>query len=74
MKQNKEEKFCGECCWFYGGQPYGYFPFICVLGKKSKEMWHEVFKCKHFEACPEFPERLKMEPWNVIVNRKCHKA
>jgi hypothetical protein len=23
MKQ-KEEKYCGECCWFYGEDTYGY--------------------------------------------------
>ena len=22
--KNKEEKFCGECCWFYGEDTYGY--------------------------------------------------
>lgn len=23
-KEKKEEKYCGECCWFYGEDTYGY--------------------------------------------------
>jgi len=33
-------------------------------------MYHEVFKCKHFERCPELPEPPKIEPWNVIINEE----
>lgn len=24
MKQKQSEHFCGECCWFYGEDTYGY--------------------------------------------------
>ena len=63
-----KECLCLNC--IYGGQPYGYFPFVCVQGKKSKEMWHEVFKCKHFEACHELPELPKMKPFEVIITEE----
>ena len=63
-----KECLCFNC--IYGGQPYGYFPIVCVHGKKSKDMYHEVFKCKHFKACPELLERPKMKPFEIIMNEK----
>ena len=65
-----DQKECLYVNCIYGSQPYGYFPIVCVQGKRIKEMWHETFKCKHFEACPEMPEPPKMEPFNVIINKK----
>ena len=64
---NERECLCLDC--IYGSQPYGYFPIVCVQGKRCKEMWHEVFKCKHFEKCPE-QKSLKQEPWKVIKNKE----
>lgn len=68
-----KECLCLNC--IYGGQPYGYFPIVCVHGKRVKEMWHEVFRCKHFERCPEppelkLPEVPKQKPWQVIINER----
>ena len=63
-----KECLCFNC--IYGGQPYGYFPIVFVHGKKSKDMYHEVFKCKHFEACPDLPELPKMKPFQVVTNNK----
>lgn len=47
---NEQESICLNC--IYGAQPYGYYPIICVHGKRSKEMYHDKTQCKHFEACP----------------------
>ena len=63
---NKRECLCPDC--IYGSQPFGYLPIVCVQGKRGKVMYHEVFKCKHFEKCPDFPEQEKMKPFEVIIN------
>ena len=42
---------CLNC--IYGSQPYGYYPIVCVHGKRSKVMYHDKTQCKHFEACPD---------------------
>jgi len=65
---SNKECLCINC--IYGGQPYGYFPIVCVHGKRVKDMWHEVYSCKHYEACPEMPEPPKMKPWKVIINER----
>ena len=65
---DQKECLCLNC--IYGGQPYGYFPFVCVHGKRVREMYHEVFKCKHFERCPEPPEPPKMKPFEVVINEE----
>ena len=67
--KNKNERTCICLDCIYGSQPYGYFPIVCVQGKKSKDMYHEVFKCKHFEACPKMPEPPKMKPFEVMKQR-----
>lgn len=70
--ENKDSKdkecLCFNC--IYGGQPYGYFPIVCVHGKRVKDMYHEVFKCKHFEKCPDFTEEEKQEAWKYIINEE----
>lgn len=48
---DEQESICLNC--IYGNQPYGYYPIVCVHGKRSREMWHDKTKCKHFEPCPE---------------------
>ena len=48
---DEQKSICLNC--IYGGQPYGYYPIVCVHGKRSREMWHDKTKCKHFEPCPE---------------------
>lgn len=63
-----EDGLCQDCV--YGSQPHGYFPIFCVHGKRTKELWHEVFKCKHFEKCPDFPEPEKMKPFEVIKTKE----
>jgi len=63
MKTDEEEVkrcLCLDC--LYGSQPYSYFPIVCVHGKRSKDMWHEVFTCRHFEPCPDPPESDDLEP------------
>ena len=57
---------CLDC--LYGAQPYGYFPIVCVHGKRIKEMWHEVFRCRHFEPCPEPEVEPEQEPWQTTIN------
>ena len=42
---------CLNC--IYGSQPYGYYPIVCVHGRRSRNMYHDKTKCKHFEACPD---------------------
>lgn len=64
----KKECLCLNC--IYGGQPYGYFPIVCVYGKKVKDMYYEVFNCKHFERCPDISEAEKQEAWKVIINEE----
>lgn len=56
---------CLDC--LYGNQPYGYFPFVCVHGKRSKTMYHEVFTCRHFEPCPEQAPTEEQEAWQIIT-------
>ena len=51
MEKEDKESICLNC--LYGNQPYGYYPIVCVHGKRSKDMYHDVFRCKHFEPCPE---------------------
>lgn len=46
-----KSSICLNC--IYGSQPYGYYPIVCVHGKRSRDMYHDKTKCKHFEACPE---------------------
>jgi len=46
-----QQSICLNC--IYGGQPYGYYPIVCVHGKRSMEMYHDKKTCKHFEACPD---------------------
>ncbi len=53
MKEEDKESICLSC--LYGSQPYCYYPIVCVHGKRSKDMYHDVHKCKHFEPCPETP-------------------
>ena len=50
----EKESMCLNC--LYGSQLYCYYPIVCVHGKRSKDMYHDVYKCKHFEPCPETPE------------------
>lgn len=64
---NERECLCLDC--IYGSQPYGYLPIVCVQGKRVKDMWHEVYSCKHFKGCPEQSEPPKQEPWKVIKNK-----
>ena len=54
MKKENKESICLSC--LYGSQPYCYYPIVCVQGKRSKKMWHDVHKCKHFEQCPDNPD------------------
>lgn len=60
----EKECLCLNC--IYGNQPYGYLPIICAHGKRIKEMWHEVFKCKYYKVCPELP-KVCGKPWSVII-------
>lgn len=60
-----KECLCLNC--IYGNQPYGYLPIICAHGKRIKEMWHEVYTCKYYEACPPEPPRVSGKPWSVII-------
>lgn len=55
MDEEEEVKHCLCIDCLYGSQPYGYFPIVCVHGKRSKDMWREVFTCRHFERCPDQP-------------------
>jgi len=59
---------CREC--LYGSQPHGYFPIVCCHGKRTVEMWHEKYSCRHFEPCPELEEEPAMNPWQVIKTNK----
>lgn len=61
----KKECLCLDC--IYSAQPYGYFPIVCARPKGYKEMWHEVFSCKFYKACPEPPKQI---PWQVIICNK----
>lgn len=60
----EKECLCLNC--LYGSQPYSYFPIVCVSGKRIKEMYHDVYVCKHYAPCPEIP-RVEQEPWKVII-------
>jgi len=64
-REMERECLCLDC--IYSSQPYGYFPIVCVQGKRIKEMWHEVYTCKHREKCPEPPKQI---PWQVIICNK----
>ena len=63
----EKECICLKC--LYSNQPYTYFPIVCVQGKRIRELWHEIYNCKHFVAAPEEPEPPKQKPWQVI---KCN--
>jgi len=52
----EQEKQCLCLGCLYGAQPYGYFPIVCVQGKRSRTMYHETFTCRHFEPCPDETE------------------
>ena len=66
VSQEKKENICHNC--IYGNQPYGYYPVVCVYDAKHiKELWHDKFKCKHFEECPVEPP--KQEPFKIV---KCY--
>ena len=58
---------CLDC--LYSSQPCGYFPIVCVRGKRIREMWEERYSCKYFEPCPEpCPEpEPTQEPWQMIL-------
>ncbi len=68
MESKNNECICLNC--IYGSQPYGYFPIVCVHGKRIREMWDEKFNCKHFDKCPEPEESpsVRQTPFQVIVN------
>ena len=65
----EKECLCLKC--LFGTQPYSYFPIVCVQGKHIKEMYHDVYNCKHFKGVPELPELPKQEPFKVI---KCDES
>ena len=46
-----QQSICLNC--LYGCQPFGYYPFVCVHGKRAVTLYHDKAKCKHFEPCPE---------------------
>lgn len=58
---------CLDC--LYGSQPYGYFPIVCVHGKRIVEMWHEKFRCRYFKPCPEPEPPPRQELWRVILTK-----
>lgn len=61
----EKECICLNC--LYGSQPMGYFPIICVQGKRIKEMWEEKYRCKYFEPCPEPEPEPPQTPWQAII-------
>ena len=66
MQEKTNDSICLNC--LYSSQPHGYFPIICVQGKRIKEMWEDKTECRHFEPCPS-EEVEKQEPFNII---KCN--
>ncbi len=54
MKEKTKHCLCLDC--LYGTQPYGYFPFVCVAGKRAMTMYHETFTCRRFEPCSDETE------------------
>ena len=55
-----KECLCLNC--IYGSQPYGYFPIVCVHGKKSKDMYHEVFWLKDWITVKRIcPDKIELE-------------
>ena len=65
MVEKQDPCICLNC--IYSAQPGGYFPIVCVQGKRIKEMWHEVYTCRHFEPCPEIEQEPEQEPWKVAL-------
>ena len=57
-ERKNKESICLSC--LYGSQPYCFYPIVCVQGKRSKEMWYDVHKCKHFEPCPENQDESRL--------------
>lgn len=60
MDGKEKRCLCLDC--LYGAQPYCYLPIICVHGKRTKTMYHEVFTCRHFKPCPDKLE-ASQEAW-----------
>ena len=63
-----KESICLDC--IYGSQPHGVYPIICVFSAKHiKEMWHDVFKCKHFDKAPDPVEEVTepMKPFQIVT-------
>lgn len=70
MSEENKDSICINCV--YGSQPHGYFPIFCVFDAKHiKVMWHNKYKCKHFDQCPNLPEpEQNQKPFQII---KCKK-
>lgn len=65
---HSDKGLCDNC--IYGSQPHGYFPIICVYGKRINELWQDKTDCQHFERCPEQRKqqnKKKQEPFKVIT-------
>ncbi len=63
-----KESLCASC--LYGSQPFCYYPFVCVAGKRIKEYWHDILSCKKYKKAPDPPELPKGTAWIVIKGGK----
>ena len=73
MKQNKEEKFCGECCWFcfedaYGeGQCYGEDDSAAVMcDKPACDLYVSRQEMRHHMAVLLQMSRHETDPINHL--------